>query len=80
MQPIHLAARYGNQKDIQRLLVDPRVKADCVDQRGKVPYEWADEFNHTQAELLLVNEIINNPKRYNDKPIEQISFKFEETA
>src|SRR4051812_40217864 len=61
LQPIHFAARFGNIKIIKALLEDERVFADAVDPRGKVPYEWADEFNHARAELLLVHTIIENP-------------------
>ena len=62
--PIHLAARYGNTEILFQLLNDERVRADSVDRRGKVPYEWADEFKHEEAETLLINHITTNPKRY----------------
>jgi len=71
MQPIHLAARYGNIKILSSLLRDNRVRADSVDRRGKVPYEWAEEFSHAQAESLLVNEILAHPSRYGMDAVNQ---------
>lgn len=71
LQPIHFAARTGNINVIKALLEDDRVFADAIDPRGKVPYEWAKDFHHTKAEMLLVNTIVDNPKRYSDASIRQ---------
>jgi hypothetical protein len=69
LKPIHIAARLGDLNILKVLLEDERVFADSVDTRGKVPYEWAEEFRKTQAEMFLVNTIIENPQRYTERSI-----------
>lgn len=69
LQPIHYSARWGDVPIIEALLEDERVYADAVDRRGKVPYEWADDFEHTKAEVLLLKAIIDNPTRYSIRSI-----------
>jgi hypothetical protein len=64
MRPIHLAASVGNTDIIELLLNDQRIRADIPDRRGKVPYEWAADFDHAKAEALLVDHILQNPHRY----------------
>src|SRR5262245_16272207 len=64
LKAIHLAAKAGNVAALRALLEDDRVAADTVDPRGKVAYEWADDFGHAKAEMLLVNFIIEHPERY----------------
>lgn len=71
LQPIHMAARLGDLNIIKALLEDKRVYADSVDTRGKVPYEWAEEFDNTQAEMLLINTIVDNPDRYSEQSIKE---------
>ena len=71
LRPIHIAARDGNINALKALLEDDRVHADCVDPRGKVPYEWADEFDRTKAEELLLNTIFDNPSRYSKQSIRE---------
>src|ERR1043165_7879219 len=71
LRPIHIAARDGNMNALRALLEDDRVHADCVDPRGKVPYEWADEFNHSKAEAFLLNTIFENPSRYGRQSIRE---------
>jgi hypothetical protein len=43
--------------------------AEAVDPRGKVPYEWDDEFKHSKAKLLLVHTIIEKSQRYSRQAI-----------
>ena len=71
LRPIHIAARDGNINALKALLEDKRVHADCIDSRGKVPYEWADEFKRTRAEDLLLNTIFENPSRYSRQSIRE---------
>ena len=71
LQPIHYSARWGDIPVIEALLEDKRVYADAVDRRGKVPYEWADDFQHPKAEVLLLKAIICNPKRYSLESIRE---------
>jgi hypothetical protein len=53
------------------LLQDERVYADAIDPRGKVSYEWADEFNQTKAEMFLVETIIGSPAKYTPQSIRE---------
>jgi hypothetical protein len=71
LRPIHIAARDGNMNALKALLEDDRVHADCVDPRGKVPYEWADEFKHARAEAFLLNTIFENPSRYSRQSVRE---------
>jgi hypothetical protein len=52
-------------------LQDERVYADAIDPRGKVSYEWAGEFNHTKAEMFLVETIIGAPAKYAPQSIRE---------
>jgi len=74
LRAIHIAARRGSLTILKALLEDERVYADAVDPRGKVPYEWAQEFNHSQAEMLLVNEIIEKPNRYSLQSVREAKY------
>lgn len=64
IKPIHFAASRGNIKILEVLLSDGRVKADAVDRRGKVPYEWADEFGQSKAETFLIDTILGDFVKY----------------
>ncbi|MFH1344498.1 MAG: hypothetical protein ABIL01_25365 [Pseudomonadota bacterium] len=77
VQPIHFAAKLGNIPILKGLLEDDRVYADAVDARGKVPYEWADDFQQAKAELLLVTTILDNPTRYSSRSVREARMHFE---